>query len=131
MTRRKPSSMGFTSWIDEQVAEARKRGDFDNLPGKGKPLEGLDKRDPDWWLRSLMEREGLDWLPPTLAIRRDVESFYEALATLPDERAVLLRLKALNKKIRESNSGNLNGPPSTVAPLQAAEVLTHWRRLRR
>lgn len=29
----------WESWIDEQIREAQQRGDFDNLPGKGKPLD--------------------------------------------------------------------------------------------
>lgn len=28
----------WESWIDQQIREAQARGDFDNLPGKGKPL---------------------------------------------------------------------------------------------
>ena len=39
MTERKPQSMSFKSWIDQQIADAEKRGVFDNLPGAGKPLE--------------------------------------------------------------------------------------------
>jgi DnaJ family protein C protein 28 len=27
------------SWIDQQIREAQERGQFDNLPGKGKPLD--------------------------------------------------------------------------------------------
>jgi DnaJ family protein C protein 28 len=27
------------SWVDEQIREAEERGQFDNLPGKGKPLD--------------------------------------------------------------------------------------------
>lgn len=29
----------WESWIDQQVREAQERGEFDNLPGKGKPLD--------------------------------------------------------------------------------------------
>jgi DnaJ family protein C protein 28 len=29
----------WESWIDEQIREAQERGQFDNLPGKGKPLD--------------------------------------------------------------------------------------------
>jgi DnaJ family protein C protein 28 len=29
----------WESWIDEQVREAQEKGQFDNLPGKGKPLD--------------------------------------------------------------------------------------------
>ena len=34
------------------------RGDFDDLPGAGKPIEDLgEHHDPDWWLKKLVERE--------------------------------------------------------------------------
>jgi DnaJ family protein C protein 28 len=29
----------WESWIDQKIREAQERGDFDNLPGKGKPLD--------------------------------------------------------------------------------------------
>ena len=29
----------WESWIDQQIREAQERGEFDNLPGKGKPLD--------------------------------------------------------------------------------------------
>jgi DnaJ family protein C protein 28 len=38
MTQRK-SPGDWESWIDEQIREAEQRGEFDNLPGKGKPLD--------------------------------------------------------------------------------------------
>lgn len=43
MTDRKPSGASFESWIDRQIREARERGDFDNLPGAGKRIPGLDQ----------------------------------------------------------------------------------------
>jgi hypothetical protein len=42
MTERKPARMDFDSWVDQQIREATERGEFDNLPGKGKPLSNLD-----------------------------------------------------------------------------------------
>lgn len=33
------STRDWESWIDQQIREARDRGDFDDLPGKGKPLD--------------------------------------------------------------------------------------------
>ncbi|MDX6418598.1 MAG: hypothetical protein QOG28_3218, partial [Trebonia sp.] len=38
MTERKPPQMKFSTWIDQQIADAERRGVFDDLPGKGKPL---------------------------------------------------------------------------------------------
>jgi DnaJ family protein C protein 28 len=36
----KPKSpRDWESWIDQQIREAQERGEFDNLPGRGKPLD--------------------------------------------------------------------------------------------
>ncbi|MEV0587999.1 DUF1992 domain-containing protein [Nonomuraea sp. NPDC050310] len=32
--------MPFKTWIDRQIREATERGEFDNLPGTGKPIPG-------------------------------------------------------------------------------------------
>lgn len=35
-------------------------GEFDDLPGAGKPIPDLDRPyDPEWWARKLIERERL------------------------------------------------------------------------
>jgi hypothetical protein len=38
--------------VEKQIREAQERGEFDNLPGAGKPLRGIDadRDDPDWWV---------------------------------------------------------------------------------
>ena len=60
-------------WLDAQVRDAMARGEFDNLPGAGKPIPGLDKpHDPDWWVKKLIERENISGvLPPALALRKE------------------------------------------------------------
>ena len=48
------------------------RGDFDDLPGYGKPIEDLGvEHDPDWWIKKLVERENIAILPPALALRKE------------------------------------------------------------
>ena len=49
------------------------RGEFDDLPGAGKPIEDLgDQHDPDWWLKQLIEREKITGsLPPALELRKE------------------------------------------------------------
>jgi len=38
-------------------------GQFDDLPGKGKPIAGLDRPyDPAWWAKKFVERERLQEL---------------------------------------------------------------------
>lgn len=58
MTERQPSGVPWESWIDQQIREATERGEFDNLPGRGKPLPGLDRaRDDLWWVKDELRRE--------------------------------------------------------------------------
>ena len=79
MTERKPPQTGFTSWIDQQVADAERRGVFDDLPGAGKPLK-LRPGAPDGdygqaWLRDYAGREGVpaeEMLPAPLRLRREI-----------------------------------------------------------
>lgn len=45
------------TWIDEIIRAAQERGEFDNLPGTGKPIPGAGTKDDDlWWVRSWIER---------------------------------------------------------------------------
>ena len=45
---------------DERIREAMANGVFDNLPGLGQPIPGIDDvLDENWWLRSKLKSEGL------------------------------------------------------------------------
>ena len=60
MTARKPPDIPWESWVDRQIRESMERGEFDDLPGSGKPLAGLDEPDDElWWVKRKLEREGL------------------------------------------------------------------------
>ncbi len=48
------------AFIETAIQVAIRRGEFDDLPGAGKPLEGLGTHhDPDWWIRRKIETENL------------------------------------------------------------------------
>ena len=48
------------------------RGDFDDLPGAGKPLQLPEQHDPDWWVKRLIEREKITGVaPPAIALRHE------------------------------------------------------------
>lgn len=128
MTERKPPGMRFETWIDKQIREAQERGEFDDLPGKGKPLAGIDEP-PDelWWVKSMLQREGLSVTPPALALRREVHDLPDHLARLTSEADVRRVVEELNGRIREANRKPGDGPPTTVSPLDVAEVVDRWR----
>lgn len=127
MTERKPPGVSWETWIDRQVREAQERGDFDGLPGAGKPLPDLDRRDDDWWLKRMLQREGVTVTPPTIAIRVEVEQALERAAGAADETEVREVLGAVNEKVRRINRLGAAGPPSTVMPVDVEEVVARWR----
>lgn len=48
------------SLVERRIQEAMERGEFDALPGAGKPIEGLDRPyDPGWWAKAWVRRERL------------------------------------------------------------------------
>lgn len=112
---------------ERQIREARDRGAFDNLEGTGKPIAHLDRpHDDEWWIREKLKRENVSFLPPTLAIRREVDLTREHLAQVSDEAAVRDLLESLNARIRRLNALATDGPPSRVMPLNIDAVVAEW-----
>lgn len=131
MTERKPGGPSWESWVDRQIREAEERGEFDDLPGKGKPLPSLDRpHDELWWVRRKLRDENLSYLPPSLQIRKDRDEAREQIARARSERAVRQIVVDLNERIREANLLALHGPPSTVMPLDEEETVRTWHERR-
>jgi Domain of unknown function (DUF1992) len=123
--------MRYESWVERQVREAIERGEFDNLPGAGRPLPGINGReDENWWVKSLLEREQLPMpLPTSLALRREVAELPQTLADVPDERTVRDIIEDLNRRIRDSHRRRVDGPPVVVKPVDVEQTVTDWRQL--
>lgn len=128
MTERKPPGVSWETWNDRQIREAQERGDFDNLPGKGKPIADLDRPHSElWWVNKLLAREEVKGAPPTLAIRRARQEVLERVATAADEAEVRALVEAVNVKIRHVNRLGAEGPPSTVMPIDLDAAVERWR----
>lgn len=119
--------MTFETWIDRQIRDGQERGAFDGLAGKGKPLPGLDRpRDPDWWSKSLMTREGISDLPTTLRVRKELEDALAEISASEDEAEVRAIVTAINSRIRDTNRLASSGPPSNLMPLDEERVVRTW-----
>ena len=134
MTERKPPGLGFESWVEKQIREAAERGAFDDLPGAGKPLPGLNRpHDEMWWIKDKIRREGLSadaLLPEPLRLRKEIERLPETVAALPTERAVRETVAELNRRVVDWLRAP-SGPQVHVAPVDADEVVEMWRATRR
>jgi hypothetical protein len=128
MTERKPPGIGFQTWVERQIREAMERGEFDNLPGAGKPIPDLDKpHDELWWVKQKLRREHLSYLPPTLALRKEAEDALAAALQARSERQVRRILTAINRKIAEGNRTAASGPPLNLTPYDVDRVVGDWR----
>ena len=131
MTTAKPGAT-WESWVEQQIRVGMERGEFENLPGTGKPLDGITTsggeihHDEDWWLKAKLRRERLSYLPATLAVRKELEEARQAIAAASRETVVRRIVSDINQRIREVNRRGAEGPPSTVMPLDEDSVVTKW-----
>lgn len=124
----KPPGVSWESWVEQQIRLGVERGEFENLSGKGKAIDGIDgHHDEDWWLKAKLREERLSYLPSTLAIRKEVEEAREAIAVARREDVVRRIVGEINQRIRDVNRRGAEGPPSTVMPLDEEAVVAKWR----
>ena len=122
------SRLKWSTLAEERIAAARAEGQFDNLPGFGKPIPGIDEPHDDlWWVKDKLKREQLSSLPPALPIRRDVETTMRRLASLQVEAEVRQEIESLNDRIRKAGFAVTWGPSVDVQPLDAEETIARWQ----
>ena len=122
--------MRYESWAERQIREAMERGEFDNLPGAGKPIPSLNGRDEEnWWVKRFIEREKIPMAPPTsLALRKEIADLPETLADVRTEQEVRAIVSNLNERIRDTHRRRVDGPPLVLRPVDVEDVVAQWRR---
>ena len=123
----------YESVIDQQIRKAEERGDFADLPGKGKPLPGLDGPDDEnWWIKGWIQREGVPsdaLLPTPLQLRKEAERLPETARDLPTEEAVRAAVSELNRRIAEWVRAP-SGPAVPVKRVDPEAIVQGWREAR-
>lgn len=122
----------FESHVDRLIREATERGEFDNLPGAGKPLDLGSPDDPDWWVKGKLRSEGLDAagaLPEVVSLRKEAAAYPESLRDLCTEASVRAVLEDYNARVRADRLRPRDPRlPSLVAPLVDVEAMVQrWR----
>jgi len=70
----------WESAVDKQIREAEERGDFDNLPGKGRPLR-LESWDDEWALAYHVLKQAGETLP-WIALGKEIEAAQARLRSM-------------------------------------------------
>jgi hypothetical protein len=121
-----------TTWVDVQLRKAMERGDYDDLPGYGKPLDSLTgQHDPDWWVRRLVERERITVLPPSLQLRKEDEELDAHLDQLATAAEVRRSVEEFNARVRWALYRPPQGPPMVTARRDVDVEVERWQQRRR
>jgi hypothetical protein len=118
-------------WVEFQIRKAMERGEFDNLPGAGKPLNLPDRHDPDWWVKRLIEREKISGVaPPAIGLRREDAELEATIDREVREEGVRRVVDEFNRRVVEARR-QLQGGPPVVTPLRDADAeVAAWRERR-
>jgi hypothetical protein len=87
----------FAKLAENRIKEAMEAGEFDNLRGKGQPLDlDEDSQIPPELRMAYKILKNANCLPPELELRKEVVQLQDLVAALPDEAEKLKQMRRLN-----------------------------------
>ncbi len=94
----------FQKIAERKIQEAVEKGEFDNLPNRGKRID----LDEDWFVPEDLRAafrvlKNAGCIPPELEIRREIMSLKDLIGTLDDEKERIRKIRELNFKITQVN----------------------------
>ena len=94
----------FEKISDEKIREAIERGEFDGLPGEGKPLSLEDDRHLPADIRLAYKiLKNADCLPPEVELRKQIQTAEDLLAGMTDTKEKYRQIKKLNYLVMKLN----------------------------
>ena len=115
--------------VESALDRAIKRGDFDDLPGLGKPLSGLHgSSDPDWWIKQKMEAEDISGVAPAaFQLRKENAVLEDTIDAFSTETDVRDYLAGFNDRVRDAVMDLRDGPPVFTPPRDVEKEVAAWR----
>ena len=115
--------------VESALDRAIKRGDFDDLPGLGKPLTGLHgSSDPDWWIKQKLDSEGINGVAPAaFQLRKENAVLEDTIDAFSTETDVRDYLAGFNDRVREAVMDLRDGPPVFTPPRDVEKEVAAWR----
>jgi hypothetical protein len=95
---------GFQKIIEERIKGAQRKGEFDNLPGSGKPLNLEDDRFVPEDLRLAFKiLKNADCVPPEIELKKEIEQLEAMMSKMDGAARKYKLLKKLNFLIMKLN----------------------------
>lgn len=89
---------------EQRIRQAIEDGEFDNLPGKGQPLQLEDDSHIPKDIRIPYKiLKNANCLPPDLELKKEILRLEDMLVNMPDEKEKYLQMKRLNFMIMRLN----------------------------
>lgn len=130
--RRMSSLEDRNAIVESALEKAIKRGDFDDLPGLGKPLSGLhNSQDPDWWVKTKMDQEDMSGVAPAaFQLRKENAALEDTVDAFSKEADVRSYLAGFNDRVRDAIMDLREGPPVFTPPRKVEDEVAAWRQRR-
>jgi len=116
---------GFEKIVEERIRRAIEKGEFDDLPCAGEPLELEDDSSVPEELRLAYKiLKNAECLPPEIELRKEIEKTEDLLAALPDTAEKYRLLKKLNFLILKVNAMRRASIANEIPERYAAQVVS-------
>jgi len=114
---------------ERKIREAQENGEFNNLPGRGKPLKLEDDRNIPEDLRIAYKiLKNADCLPPELEAKKEIRQMEDLLETIPDEKEKYKLIKRINYQIMKLNMMGKKSPLLEEKQVYYQKVLEKFSR---
>lgn len=127
-----PTMEQRAQFVQIAIDQAIRRGDFDDLPGAGKPLTNLRQAyDPDWWIRQKIASEKITGLgPAALTLRTENSGLDARLAAATSEKEIREILNDFNARVIAARRQLEGGPPVVTPTRDIDGEIDAWQRRR-
>ncbi|MFH1983905.1 MAG: DUF1992 domain-containing protein [Pseudomonadota bacterium] len=96
---------GFNKIIEERIRMAQERGDFEDLPGTGKPIHfDDDSHIPEDLRMAYKVMKNADFIPEEIALKKQIQSAQELVAGMPDSGEKYRAMRKLNYLVLKLNA---------------------------
>ena len=94
----------YLTMVEQRIKKAQQEGEFERLPGAGRPLQLEDDSGVPEDLRLAYKiLKNADCLPPELAEKKEIRQMEDMLARIPEEEEKYRLIKKINYKIMKLN----------------------------